>query len=105
MVATDVFLGIANELVLVRPAHRDAAFTVDHFRHGPPLEVPPRSTRFAGFYAAETFTPSFASASLAASCSAAFFDSPVPTPSCSPSITAAQVKRRSCGGPSTSSTE
>ena len=56
-------------------------------------------------YAAETSTPSFARASLAASCSAAFFDSPWPTPNCSPSMTAADVKRRSWGGPSTSSTE
>src|SRR5580765_1517064 len=57
-----------------------------------------------GDYAADTSTPSFSRAPLAASCSAAFFDSPEPTPSCSPSIIAAQVNRRSCGGPSTSST-
>ena len=37
----------------------------------------------------------------AASCSAAFFVEPLPTPSCSPSISAAQTNRRSCGGPST----
>src|SRR5262245_7970575 len=48
---------------------------------------------------------SFSSAMRAASCSAAFFDGPMPTPAWSPSITAADVKRRSCGGPSTSSTE
>src|SRR2546426_555883 len=48
--------------------------------------------------------PSFASAWRAASCSAAFFDRPLPTPTCSPSIVAAQVKLRSCGGPSTSTT-
>ena len=36
--------------------------------------------------------------------SAAFFDGPLPTPASSPSITAAQVNVRSCGGPSTSST-
>jgi hypothetical protein len=40
----------------------------------------------------------------AASCSAAFFERPVPRPTCSPSIVAAQVKCRSCGGPSTSTT-
>ena len=45
-----------------------------------------------------------ASASRAALCSAAFFDAPSPTPACSPSTTAAHVKCRSCGGPSTSRT-
>ena len=40
-----------------------------------------------------------ARASRAASCSAAFFDGPFPTPASSPSITAAQVNVRSCGGP------
>ena len=49
-------------------------------------------------------TPSSPSACSAASCSAAFFVEPLPTPSCSPSIRAAQTNRRSCGGPSTSST-
>src|SRR5881227_1698409 len=44
---------------------------------------------------------SLASASRAASCSAAFFVCPSPRPSSSPSMIAAQVKRRSCGGPST----
>src|SRR5205823_12709509 len=48
--------------------------------------------------------PSFSSACRAASCSAAFFERPVPMPTCSPSIVAAQVKLRSCGGPSTSTT-
>src|SRR4029079_4369037 len=43
-------------------------------------------------------------ASAAASCSAAFFVVPRPTPSCSPSISAAQTKWRSWGGPSTAST-
>ena len=46
----------------------------------------------------------FSSASRAASCSAAFFEPPSPTPSCSPSTTAAHVKCRSCGGPSAEST-
>jgi hypothetical protein len=46
-----------------------------------------------------------ASASFAASCSAAFFDPPLPTPSCSPSTTAEHVKWRSCGGPSAERTE
>ena len=46
-------------------------------------------------------TPSAARAWAAASCSAAFFVEPLPTPSCSPSISAAQTNRRSCGGPST----
>ena len=41
---------------------------------------------------------------LAASCSAAFFDAPLPTPSFLPSTSAAHVKRRSCGGPSVSTT-
>ena len=41
------------------------------------------------------------SASLAASCSASFFDRPVPVPTTSPSIIAAAVNVRSCGGPST----
>jgi hypothetical protein len=54
--------------------------------------------------AAQTSIPSAASASRAASCSAAFFEEPVPVPSWSPSTFAAQVKVRSCGGPSTSST-
>ena len=44
------------------------------------------------------------SACFAASCSAAFFERPVPTPASSPSITAAHLKVRSCGGPWTSST-
>src|SRR5581483_11003698 len=44
------------------------------------------------------------SASRAASCSAAFFERPAPTPSCSPFTIAAQVKCRSCGGPSTART-
>src|SRR5207248_1543819 len=44
------------------------------------------------------------SASRAASCSAAFFERPSPTPSCSPSTTAAHVKWRSCGGPLASTT-
>jgi hypothetical protein len=48
--------------------------------------------------------PSDASASRAASCSAAFFEAPVPTPACTPSMIAAHVNERSCGGPSTSST-
>ncbi len=54
--------------------------------------------------AAGGWTPSAASAPAAASCSAAFFVVPLPVPSCSPSISAAHTNRRSCGGPSTSST-
>ena len=46
----------------------------------------------------------FSSACLAASCSAAFLDGPIPTPAWSPSITAAEVNFRSWGGPSTSRT-
>ena len=49
-------------------------------------------------------TPSASSAWRAASCSAAFFVEPLPTPSCSPATCAAQTNWRSCGGPSTSST-
>ena len=49
--------------------------------------------------------PSLASTSWAAACSAAFFDCPWPTPTCSPSTVAAHVNERSCGGPSTFSTE
>src|SRR5215210_884645 len=48
---------------------------------------------------------SAARASRAAFCSAAFLESPFPTPACSPSMTAAHVNERSCGGPSTSITE
>ncbi len=48
----------------------------------------------------EACAASNASASRAASCSAAFLEPPLPTPSCSPSTTATQVKWRSCGGPS-----
>ena len=49
-------------------------------------------------------TPSASSAWRAASCSAAFFVEPRPMPSCAPATCAAQTKRRSCGGPSTSRT-
>jgi hypothetical protein len=49
-------------------------------------------------------TPRASSACRAASCSAAFFVEPRPTPSWTPATCAAQTKRRSCGGPSTSST-
>ena len=49
-------------------------------------------------------TPSASSAWRAASCSAAFFVEPRPIPSCAPAMCAAHTKRRSCGGPSTSST-
>ena len=41
-----------------------------------------------------------ASASCAASCSAAFFEWPLPVPRRRPPTSAAQVKLRSCGGPS-----
>ena len=47
---------------------------------------------------------SAAIACFAAACSASFFVLPVPLPSSSPSICAAQMNCRSCGGPSTSST-
>ncbi len=63
-----------------------------------------RSRGASPYQAAGGCTPSAASASAAASCSAAFFVEPLPIPSCSPSISAAQTNRRSCGGPSTSST-
>ena len=43
------------------------------------------------------------SASRAASCSASFFEPPVPTPACSPSISAAAVNLRSWAGPSEAS--
>ena len=49
-------------------------------------------------------TPSSSSASRAASCSAAFFVEPRPIPSWAPATWAAHTKRRSCGGPSISST-
>jgi hypothetical protein len=48
--------------------------------------------------------PRLSRACRAASCSADFFERPVPTPTCSPSIAAAHVNWRSCGGPSTSRT-
>src|SRR5882724_96654 len=98
MVGLNMRLDVGHEIVVGLPAHRHAAGTVNCFSHDPPFGS-------AEVYAAETSTPSLRRASLAASCSAAFFDSPLPTPSCSPSLTAAEVKRRSCGGPSTSSTE
>ncbi len=40
------------------------------------------------------------SATIAAACSDAFFEGPVPVPHSSPSTTAAVVKLRACGGPS-----
>jgi len=49
-------------------------------------------------------TPRASRAWRAASCSAAFFVDPLPAPSCSPATYAAQTNRRSCAGPSTSST-
>src|SRR5439155_18469308 len=64
--------------------------------------LPPLGRRAAPCYAASA---SRSSASRAAACSAAFFERPVPTPASTPSITAAQVNVRSCGGPVTSSTE
>jgi hypothetical protein len=65
---------------------------------GPPLshEAGQDARNYAG-----SAKSSLASASRAASCSAAFFVWPSPRPSSSPSIIAAHVNRRSCGGPST----
>src|SRR4051812_90946 len=99
----DMLLGVVQHLVLGLAADRLAARAVDHLRHF----VPPRSVRCALrvtsniVYAARA---SRSSASRAAACSASFFERPVPTPASSPSITAAQVNVRSCGGPATSRT-
>lgn len=82
----------------------------------PPAPAPPaagpgapsmHATRRRGVGQAPPSTAgsSRSSACLAASCSAAFFELPAPVPASAPSMTAAHVKRRSCGGPSTSSTE
>src|SRR5205823_6295469 len=76
VVGLDMRLDIGDELVVGVAAQRLAAWAIDFLGHDPPFGP-------AGVYAAETSTPSFARASLAASCSAAFFDSPLPTPSCS----------------------
>ena len=65
--------------------------------------VPWRRSGRASYSASGTM-PSCSSAWRAASCSAAFLVDPRPTPSCSPSITAAQTKRRSWAGPSIVST-
>src|SRR6185295_14953864 len=63
---------------------------VEHLGHRPSSRTtPPMLPRYAA-------TPRRSSASRAASCSAAFFERPRTTPTSSPSITAAQVKRRSC---------
>src|SRR6185437_263747 len=94
----DVLLCVVEHLVLGLAADRRAAGAVDHLGHRPSSRTtPPMLPRYAA-------TPRRSSASRAASCSAAFFERPRPTPTSSPSITAAQVKRRSCGGPCTSST-
>src|SRR5919197_2978871 len=94
----NVCLDVRHELVVAVAAHDLTARTVDLFRHVAPFVVDLHRC-----YAASSSTPSAASASLAASCSAAFFYAPLPSPSCSPSTATAHVKRRSGGGPSTSS--
>jgi hypothetical protein len=68
-----------------------------------------RAARFQpGGYSAETArsstAPRASSARPAASCSASFFEPPVPRPSSWPPTSAAQTKRRSCGGPSSAVT-
>src|SRR5262249_6872368 len=96
----------------IRPARasRDARATVLTLRFicSDCPRTPTRATgRTGGFYSASADSgaaPIQSRACLAASCSAAFFERPVPVPARSSSITAAHVKRRSCGGPSTSST-
>jgi hypothetical protein len=71
------------------------------------LEVELGILRAAGTHAPQDAGSgsSLLSASRAASCSAAFFEWPSPTPSWTPSTTAAQVKWRSWGGPSALRTE
>src|SRR5678816_4855377 len=91
----DVLLGPVEDLVLGFAAHRLPARAVDHLGHRASFGRRP------GCYAAGARR---SSASRAASCSAAFLERPLPTPTSLPSIIAAQVKRRSCGGPLTSST-
>src|SRR5437763_8548928 len=92
MVALDVLLDVRDQLVVALAADGLAARTVDFLSHGSSW------SRSRQCYASRS------SACFAAACSAAFFERPVPTPASSPSITAAQRKVRSCGGPSTSRT-
>src|SRR4051794_36090020 len=79
MLLLDVALDLLQQVVLVVAADRRAAARArEHQRHYSPPS--PRSAS------------SFASACLAAACSASFFDLPRPTPASSPSIIAAVVK-------------
>src|SRR5262249_35293367 len=94
----DVRLDVRDELVVGVAADGLSARTVDLLRHGFSSQVA------RGSYAPPSSIPNATSACFAASCSADFFDSPLPTPTWSPSMTAEQVNRRSWGGPSTSST-
>ena len=91
--------------VALRVVHLEPAEA--QFRVGRPLGIHARvlyPKRTKPMPQAATFGRSSSSASRAASCSAAFFEPPSPTPSSLPSTTAAQVKCRSCGGPSAEST-
>src|SRR5215210_8056036 len=100
--AADVLLRVVQHLVLRLAADRLATGAVDHLRHPePPRALGALSSEVNSVQAARA---SRSSASRAAACSASFFERPVPTPASSPSITAAHVNVRSCGGPATSRT-
>src|SRR4051812_28160826 len=94
MVALDVLLDVRDQLVVGLAADGLTARAVDFLGH-----------RSSSSRSGRSYAPaSRSSACLAAACSAAFFERPVPTPTSSPSITAAHRNVRSWGGPSTSST-
>src|SRR6185437_539319 len=95
MVFLDVLLDVRDQLVIGLAAQGLAARAVDFLGH-----------RSSWSRSRESYAPPRrSSACLAAACSAAFFERPVPTPASSPSITAAHLNVRSCGGPFTSRTE
>ena len=97
----DPGLVLAPCLVLLEPGETQFRVGRPPFCH--PARVPASGAAYRPSYAASPVI--FASASRAASCSAAFFEPPSPTPNCSPSTSAAHVKWRSCGGPSAERTE
>src|SRR5215203_6203162 len=100
--AADVLLRVVQHLVFGLAADRLTTGAVDHLRH----PAPPRAFVVVTVNSkiAHAARASRSRASRAAACSASFFERPVPTPASSPSITAAQVNVRSCGGPATSRT-
>src|SRR6188508_1533386 len=89
MAVLDVLLDVRDQLVVALTAHGLAARAVDFLGH-----------RSSSSRSRESYAPARrSSAWLAAACSAAFFERPVPTPTSSPSITAAHLNIRSWGGP------